>query len=115
MTTLNREIAEQGAVAGMVMAASHADRETEDWSKEAMSYFRLFAAMNKGKSFLTEEVRSWAEKMGFETPPDNRAWGFVARRAATEGVVRKLGYAAQKSVTCHGSPKTLWTHMGSSI
>lgn len=108
MTTLNNELARQGAETGMLLAAAHAERVREGWNEEALSFFRLYASSHQREPFLTEDVRAWAEKMGFESPPDNRAWGAVARRAALQGLIRKMGYAAQKSATCHNSPKTLW-------
>lgn len=104
---LNEKIAEIGANAGMSLAASHADRKQEKWSDDALSLFRLYA-IQKPEGFLTEEVRAWAEKLGFAPPPDNRAWGHVAKRAAMAGYVRSAGFRKQASATCHGSPKTLW-------
>lgn len=107
---LNEKLAEAGANAGMTLAASHADRTYEGWSDDALEFFRLFAHQRGGEFFMTEDVRAWAEKMGFPPPPDNRAWGHVAKRAAMDGVVRRIGYDKQRSATCHGSPKTLWAN-----
>lgn len=112
MAVLNDKLAEIGAQVGMTLAASHADRENESWSDDALGLFRLYA-IQKPDGFLTEEVRAWAEKLGFAPPPDNRAWGHVAKRAAMAGYVRSAGFRKQSSATCHGSPKTLWTKVAS--
>lgn len=107
-TVLNQQLAEAGADAGMTVAASHADRTYSGWSDDAVEFFALFARRSGDNPFMTEEVRAWAEKLGFPPPPDSRAWGHVAKRAAISGAVRKIGYDKQRSATCHGSPKTLW-------
>lgn len=106
MSTLNAELAELGADAGMAVAAAHADRDG-DWSENAEKLFRMYATMHP-QGFMTEEVRVWSEKLGFEPPPDNRAWGFVARRLSRDGYIKAMGFRKQVSSNCHGSPKTLW-------
>lgn len=102
-----QDVADALADAGMTLAASHADRTVQNWSEDAGELFRLYATLHP-EGFLTEDVRKWADKLGFPTPPDNRAWGYVARRAALEGYVRSAGFRRQKSTACHGSAKTLW-------
>lgn len=111
ITLLNDKLAEAGADAGMTVAASRADRTIAGWGDDALGLFRLYA-IQKPDGFLTEEVRAWAEKLGFPPPPDNRAWGHVAKRAAMAGHVRSAGFRKQTSSTCHGSPKTLWVRGG---
>lgn len=104
---LNEQLGLLGAEVGMTLAASRADREQENWTECALDLFRLYA-IQKPEGFLTEEVRAWAERLGFEPPPDNRAWGHIARRAVNAGYVEPAGFKKQASATCHGSPKTLW-------
>jgi hypothetical protein len=104
---LNERLAELGAEASMTVAASHADRESLDWTNFAEELFILYAIQHPD-GFMTEEVRVWAGKLGFDAPPDNRAWGYVARKCARNGHIEATGYAKQKSATCHGSPKTIW-------
>lgn len=101
----SKEMAEVNANVGMTLAASHADRESDSWSDEALGLFRLYAVQHP-EGFLTEDVRAWANKLGFAPPPDGRAWGYVARRASREGVVRSSGY--QKARSSNNSPKVLW-------
>lgn len=104
---LNEDIAKAAGEVGAAVAASHANRLHDKWSEDAMGLFRLYAIQHP-EGFLTEEVRRWADKLGFAAPPDNRAWGSVARRAATLGYVKSTGVRRQASTTCHGSMKTVW-------
>jgi hypothetical protein len=104
---LDERLAEVGADAGMMVAASHADRDLMDWTHFAEELFILYAIQHPD-GFMTEDVRVWAGKLGFDAPPDNRAWGYIARKVARGGHVFADGFAKQKSATCHGSPKTLW-------
>lgn len=104
---LNADLAELGADTGMLLAASKADRRSEGWSDAAKQLFELYAIQHP-EGFMTEEVRIWAEKLGFDAPPDNRAWGMIAKSMAKDGVVVAIGFAKQRSATCHGSPKTVW-------
>lgn len=103
---LSDELAELAGNTGALLAASHADREIADWSKNALAFFDLYAHQ-KPDGFLTEEVRAWAEKMGFPPPPDDRAWGHIAKKAAKQGIVVPIGYAKAKS--SNNSPKVLWS------
>lgn len=104
---LNIEIAELGAQTGMMRSANRANRATDDWSENAKLLFGYYARMHRD-GFMTEDVRAWANKLGFPEPPDNRAWGLVARNLARAGTICAVGYGKQRSVTCHGSPKTIW-------
>lgn len=104
---LNQDLANQGAETGMLLAASHADRESKQWTEMASKFFECYAKMHR-EGFMTEEVRAWATKLGFQSPPDARAWGYIARKLANDGVIEASGYGRQRSSTCHGSPKTIW-------
>jgi len=74
------------AVDGMNTAAAHADQVSPDWSKEALTHFKMFMLNNGNKPFMTEDVRTYAENLGMEPPPDRRAWGAIAVHA------KKLGW-----------------------
>lgn len=103
---LSSELADEAGITGALLAASHADREIHNWSDDALSFFELYA-QQKPDGFLTEDVRTWAEKMGFPPPPDERAWGHIAKKAAKAGVVVPIGYAKARS--SNNSPKVLWS------
>jgi hypothetical protein len=104
---LNSDLAQQGADTGMLLAASHADRLNTDWTEDSTNVFKLYARLHP-QGFMTEDVRLWSVKLGFTEPPDNRAWGYIARSLANQGYIEAVGYGKQRSATCHGSPKTIW-------
>lgn len=93
---------------GMMAAVEHANRETENWSTRASVMFATYVSLHPGETFMTEDVRDWAEAVGMPTPPDRRAWGAVAMAARRAGLIKSLGYAPQKSANAHRAPKTLW-------
>lgn len=93
---------------GMTLAVDKANRDAPGWSDEAfLAVKRFCASMYSGKLFLTEDVRAWAERGGYVSRPDNeRAWGAVMRRAAANGLIKKVGYAPARSSNL--SPKVQW-------
>lgn len=104
---LNERIAEINADAGMATAVARANQHEEDWSATAQVLFKLYASFHP-EGFMTEDVRVWAKKLGFPEPPDNRAWGAIAKQLSKEGHIKSQGFDKQKSANCHGAPKTLW-------
>ena len=81
---LDPDAARAGAEAGMLKASAHADRVSDKWTERSMELFKLYGRMRRD-GFMTEDVRAWAEKLGMDQPPDNRAWGLVARRLVKIG------------------------------
>ena len=98
------DTAELAAVTGMTRAADSAERKHGGWMQEAIRHLRQYAATRGG--FLIEDARSYAEMNGLTAPPDDRAWGAVARVAKASGVIAPAGYAKAKS--SNNSPKVLW-------
>lgn len=78
-----------------------------EWVTQAARFFADYAT-NKacGHTFLSEEVKSYWDRLGHPTPPDARAWGLAAKKAMREGHVNTVGFGAAK--TSNGSPKALW-------
>jgi hypothetical protein len=93
--------------AGINRAADHAGTE---WCERALGYFKEYAArVGVHTEFQTEDVRLWAESIGFAAPSnDKRAWGSVARRAARDGVVRKVGNGPAKAARVHCGLVSIW-------
>lgn len=87
---------------GISRAAEHAG---DRWQKLARGYLMEFLAFHRGP-FVAEVAREFAEALGFDHPPDGRAWGAVFQRAAREGLIRKVGYAPARSSNL--SPKVQW-------
>lgn len=89
---------------GMKRAADHADAESEGWQGKALERFRRFAAGRT--TFTTEDVR--AANQDFDKPPDDRAWGQVARAAVKAGLIEKAGYTQASDRRGHCRPVTMW-------
>lgn len=105
--TKEYEQAEKRRDKGMKRAVDHADAVEEGWSERAMRALRIYCRYHKGKSFLSEDVRDWAETKGYiSIPPDARSWGAIFQTAAKAGVIWRIGYSPAKSSNL--SPKCLW-------
>lgn len=110
----NHDAGQQLAIFGADLAASHADRVTGGaWSAKAWDFLVQFGRSQRGKPFMTEDVRAFAEiRQAVPTPPDNRAWGSIVMRASKAHLVRRVGFAPNKSPSCHASPKSVWVWVG---
>ena len=97
------------AAEGASVAAEHADAKNGFWSIEAEDYFRRYVKEKSNCTFMTEQVREYAERDGFEPPPDKRAWGAVAANMVRCGVIKKYGYGRSSVPKHHAAIKTLWT------
>lgn len=89
---------------GHEMAELAADKAGGDWKEAAFAAFVDHARAHK--FFTTEEVRQ--SNPDLPPPPDTRAWGVIARRAAKDGVVVSAGWTRAKSMTVHGMVVTRW-------
>lgn len=85
----------------------------DDWQDLAMGFLTEWIKHKPGPFFI-EDVRHAAEARGIEPPPDRRAWGVVAMRAARAGFIRRVGYGPQKSPNAHMAPKSIWQARGGS-
>lgn len=106
-----RNASSVGRDAGMARSTAHADDLRADWSSTAYFMLRAFVRRHEA-TFTTEKVRTWAHAKGLPVPPDGRAWGSILRRAAQEGLIRKLGYRQAEGRACHMHPVTLWRVVG---
>jgi hypothetical protein len=92
---------------GALTAAQHADWDSMGWTQKASILFLDYARdVMLGQPFLTEDARAYAETKGLALPPDNRAWGFIAKAMRESGHIVFAGYAPAKS--SNGSPKCQW-------
>lgn len=89
---------------GIRRAADHAG---EEWKNDAFALMLEYLAQHPGELFMTEDCRHWAADK-IEAPPDNRAWGHVALRAAKGRYLIKHGYGTQKDPKHHMSPGIVW-------
>ena len=90
--------------AGIVQSASNADSKVERWTDRAYAMLDAYPT----RTFMTEELREWAELAGLPKPPSNRAWGAVIIRAKKEGRIRAIGFRNTSNPKSHATPATLW-------
>jgi hypothetical protein len=98
------EYQNEGLALGHAMAEVAAENAGAGWQDEAYDAFVRHA--NTHETFTTEEVR--LANTNLPCPPDTRAWGAVARRAAREGIVQSVGWTRAKSLKVHGMVVTKW-------
>lgn len=89
---------------GIKMAVDHANAVVESWSDIA---YRFLLNYNPGVPFMGEDVRNASFGIVPE-PPDLRAWGGTLRRAATAGIITRVGYGNVKNPKAHAHPTTIW-------
>lgn len=93
---------------GMNQALENADRQITKWSEMAMKHLLSFLAFQGSASFLAEDVRRFAKAGGLEDSPSNRAWGGVIVRAATMGLIKRVGHKNTSNPKAHSAIATLW-------
>ncbi len=107
-TQLNLELGRKRRDDGMKQALDHANAVNNQWQVQALTFFFRYCLEHRNESFMTEDVRWWAEESGLPEPPDKRAWGAIANIAKRRGLIRSIGYAPQKATNAHCAPKTVW-------
>jgi hypothetical protein len=100
--------AQENADAAIARVGKSAEQKTPGWLDQAVEYIRAYSSVSTRTSFMTEDVREWAEAQGLPCPPDKRAWGAAVRTATRRGLIEMIGYGAQRSSNCHRSPKSIW-------
>jgi hypothetical protein len=99
-----RNEAKQLAEIGAEAAANHAEKTSPEWRSKA---YNLFVAYAKSHDrFTTEQVR--LSNPEFIQPPSNRAWGAIAIKCASDGIIKRVGLIATTNRTAHGANATLW-------
>lgn len=90
--------------AGMSKALRHAERIDDEWPDAALGFLYRYARAHE--HFISEEATAEAERLGYGSPADGRAWGGVFKRAAREGIIQRAGFGISKRR--HLSPTPLW-------
>lgn len=91
---------------GIRRAVEHADALEPSWSERAYTFFCGWL-LGRNEPFQTCEAR-WASEGIVPPPPDARAWGHVARRAALAGKIVAIGTAPDLDPKSHRSPCNVW-------
>lgn len=75
--------------AGIEQALDAAVRRDDEWADTAYGFLYNYARMHS--SFEGWHVTQAADRMGYGSPADSRAWGGIFRRAIREGVMAMDG------------------------
>jgi hypothetical protein len=96
--------ANEGLALGYKRAEDAANNAGETW--RALAYAALLKFAEAYTTFSIEDVRRGNPQL--PAPPDNRAWGSIARRAVREGAIEFLRYDKAKLPNVHGSTVRVW-------
>jgi len=87
----------------MQAVTAKADKLIEGWSDDALGFLKLYLKWVPGQ-FIAEDFAQFAFAHGLEESHDGRSMGSVMKQAAKSGLIRRVGYKADR----WGSPKSLW-------
>lgn len=98
---------------GAQRASDHADRVHHEplWSKIAWTrlleyLLQLRMREGRGAELTTERFRAFAKEHSVISPPDERAWGNVIRKAARKGLIFDTGKRVKEG--SHGREVVVW-------
>jgi len=101
-----KDKARRAAQAGIDQAAEGAERGVNGWGDMAFAFVKLYALQNKGRRFVGRDIVLASKAKGIIQPENDKAWGKPIQRAATEGIIRRVGFA--EDTNRHGNPVPLW-------
>lgn len=90
--------------AGMQQAMEAAERRDDAWPELAYGFLCRYARTHE--QFISEDATAEADRMGYGSPADDRAWGPVFQRAARNNIIQRIGYGTSRRR--HLSPTPLW-------
>lgn len=102
--------ARRDAQEGIDRALATAEREIEGWGDLAYRFIRNYATVNKGKRVIGHEIIKASVSYGIVQPGNSKAWGGPLQRAARNGLILKVGTAADPNR--HTNPVPLWEMVG---
>lgn len=105
MKQLSIDLGKQLKEDGMQRAVDHANAVHSDWSERAYNFLKGY--IQKNAMFMSEDVR-YASQGIVPSPPSQRAWGHVIRRAAMEGLISKAGTKQVKNSKAHMANANVW-------
>lgn len=95
---------EEGVALGHAMAELAGNNAGKNWKQLAYNAFVDHAFAHD--TFTTEDVRR--ANPDLPLPPDNRAWGAIARRAVGQNIITPLGWTRAKNRNVHGRAVVHW-------
>ena len=103
---LNISFANKDRDKGIKRAIDHANEVNDRWSEKVYGLLKDYLKAN-GAPFQSEDFRH--SIMGLIVdPPHNRAFGGIMKRAAAEGLIKRVGTAPVKNVNAHIAFATVW-------
>lgn len=94
---------------GIAKAESSANAAVPEWAEKAYTMFcDWLSGWASGYCFTIEQFRQVAQIRGLETPPSQRAFGGLAVRAKTAGLIRSNGTVKVKNPKAHCANASLW-------
>lgn len=91
--------------AGMSQAIQRAERIDDEWPDLAYGFLCRYARTHD--QFISEEATAEADRLGYGSPADPRAWGSVIRKAARADVIRRTSMTKPR-LKGHASPGPVW-------
>lgn len=94
---------------GIATSVDNANTIDPGWSLKAFNILLEFIAGPGGNgTFMTENIRSYAEKRGFIAPSSSRAWGGPMVKAKNAGLIESVGLAPVNNAKAHKANATVW-------
>lgn len=107
--TLNLTEARKERDKGMAVAEDHANAVVPGWSEKAFRIFQEWlSGWPAGYKFTIEQFRQIAMIRGLEDPPHNRAFGSLAVKAKTMGLIKTNGTVKVKNPKAHCANAAQW-------
>lgn len=93
--------------AGIRLASESAEMKSPGWNEMAYELLKDFIT-GRTEDFLCEDFREHCERMNLTAPPSLRAYGGIIRRAAFQGLIRRIGYDHVSNPKAHGANAARW-------
>lgn len=105
MDAIDLAHAREAANEGIAQSFNHAADVDDSWPAAALGFAYRYALAHP--EFTVEEMTAEAEKLGYSSPTDERAWGSIVRRAAIRGFIRNT-HRTRPRIKGHGAPGIIW-------
>ena len=89
---------------GIRRAYHSVEKKCPGWTQAAVLCVRMFPKA----TFLIEEPRVWAYKMGLLVPEDQRAWGYVTQVLKKDGTISLIGFDQRQHEDAHADNANKW-------
>jgi len=90
---------------GIAQSFHHAADVDDSWPDAALGFLYRYARTHA--EFTIEEMTAEADRLGYGSPADSRAWGSIVRRAAIRGFILNT-HTMRPRVKGHGAPGPVW-------